>query len=387
MHDLVTHFNLHKLERPFFIFSMAEIEKNLAQIKSIFSNLHREFSVSYSLKTNPNLFLVQKISSLGLGFDVSSLAELEYLAKSKINFAKVSFSGPGKTDEVLNLAAGLGVKALHIESIEELKAVPKDFQNLSIRLKTQDMYAVKLGMNEIEIEKAISILNGRLLVGLHAYLGRESFSVLRYQELLQQMDKIKDKYHAHLAPNFSFYIGPGLPHTDFKLDEKYSFDIPVHIEVGRALVASSGTYFAKILAIKKIENGRKVVIIEGGLQHLGSPMVSLNKGLSSLAPIFLSADGAQFEKSEANEEVSVFGSLCLWHDNLHPKILIPPGLRRGDWIGFSMTGAYGLTAGVPHFIGQVLPNEYILENNKLLDISAPNFRSYHQSFEAKDEFR
>ncbi len=275
----------------------------------------------------------------------------------------------------------MGVRAIHVESIDELKVLPLHFNGLSFRLKTSDIYAAKLGMNDEELETAFQMLGSRKIVGLHAYLGRESFSIERYQELMTRVTTIKERYGKFLSKDFRFFIGPGLPHSNLSPSTATIFKHNCQLEVGRALVASAGYYFAQVLGVKTIQSGRKSVIIEGGLQHLGSPLMTLNQGLMNFKPICFRSENVSFENSE-NVEASIFGSLCLWHDNLHPKMQIPQDLSRGDWLGFAMAGAYGLTAGVPHFIGQVLPKEYLLEDNKITDITAKNFRSYHDCFEA-----
>jgi diaminopimelate decarboxylase len=372
-------------DSAFFIYDVAIMQKNFELLKQFFKKIHSHVSISYSLKTNPNWYLLKKlIEKNQLGLDVSSEAELKYLKLVGADFSWVSVSGPGKTNACLQLAAKLGVAAIHVESLEELGVLTqiRDLKNISFRLKTDDIYAAKLGLNDHEIKIAFQMLKEKKISGLHAYLGRESFSIEKYRAIITKMLELKKTYQDQISSDFAFYIGPGLAHPNYDPLESVDLcgQVPVKVEMGRALMASTGYYFAQVLAVKETNNQRKVVIIDGGLQHLGSPLANLNQGLMNVNPFFIGGKHV-LSKSSEHVEAALFGSLCLWHDNLHPKLQIPQDLGRGDWIGFEGVGAYGLTAGVPHFIGQALPQEYILEDNQLIDVTAKKFRSYHESFE------
>ena len=87
---------------------------------------------------------------------------------------------------------------------------------------------------------------------------------------------------------------------------------------------------------------------------------------------------------ESKESASLYGSLCVSHDCLNPRMPMPKDLKRGDWLIFPDCGAYGVTASAPFFIGQSLPNEWACVDSQANSLSIKNvfpenFKSYHQA--------
>ena len=157
-----------------------------------------------------------------------------------------------------------------------------------------------------------------------------------------------------------------------------SIDTPTTFELGRGLVASCGFYAAPVLSRKLLDRGGEALVLHGGLQHLGSPFVSFAQKVETLQASAL-RQGQKLQ--EESKEFLVAGSLCLGHDILHPRLKLPANIQRGDWVIFPQAGAYGLSAGVPFFIGQDLPREVIFENGSFKDSTLKDFRLYQECFD------
>jgi diaminopimelate decarboxylase len=128
-------------------------------------------------------------------------------------------------------------------------------------------------------------------------------------------------------------------------------------ESGRFLSASSGTLLATVLDVKRSEDGKKFVVLDTGIHHLGGM-----SGLGRLPrpALVLGPGGAPADPGES-EVVDVVGPLCTPLDCLARDIRAP-GLRPGDVVRIPNVGAYGLTASLTHFTSRTPPLEVAHRN-------------------------
>ncbi|MCM2282615.1 MAG: hypothetical protein NDI61_12300, partial [Bdellovibrionaceae bacterium] len=295
---------------------------------------------------------------------------------------RISVSGPGKTDSCLSKAKELRVQVIHVDSLDELHALGHPGTcGIGLRLPSADGQSGKLGLTAMEMEQAIQT-SPVPLWGLHSYLGRERFSKAQLSQSWESMAQLISRFPTRFQTQPRLALGPGLParwQSDAEGASHASLgsSMPCDFEVGRGLLAAAGYYATPVLARKATNFGDETVIVNGGLQHLGSPFVTATQKLTDIQAICVRAGQPVQEETKT---FAIYGSLCLGHDVLHPRLPLPRSLRRGDWIVFPLAGAYGLTGGVPHFIGQDLPTEWIYENGRLRDVTAHDFRLYHDSF-------
>lgn len=384
--------NLTAKQSPFFIYDLIRLEQNLVGFRSDLGRIFPSNRLNFSLKSNPNLHLINFFKKNLDGFDLSSFAELEFAQSQGINPDTISLSGPGKTDQCLSLALRMNIKVIQIDSIEELNFIlnnplyDSSRTHLSVRLQTPDIFSEKLGLSELNLQETLLRVRGvsRPFLGLHAYLGRENFSADRARLLLNKMDQIIHKFSEVFQNPPTLFLGPGISAGQdlsqiSRLWDKY----PVCLEIGRALVGPIGYYGVPVLSVKQTDTGAKLVIIDGGLQHLGSPLVTMGQSLASTKAFFVRNN--QIHATTDYTEVLLGGSLCLWHDILHPRLRVPSDIRVGDYLIFENMGAYGLTAGVPHFIGERIAEEWCIDSRSPQgrNITPAKFKSYHESFDFK----
>lgn len=334
--------------------------------------------LSFSIKSNPHPSVLLHLSQYLHGFDASSELELQLCQRLGIAGSRISVSGPGKTDQCLQLAKSMQVGVLQVDSLNELEIAKKiGITNLSFRIHTPDVFSAKLGLNSLDLAAALTNLKSPAL-GLHIYLGRESFTWQKLNDATKNMRAWFDQYPKSFVAEPQLFIGPGIPaNWTTSLSPHPGVELSTTFEVGRALVAACGFYSVQVLSRKLLDRGGEALIVNGGLQHLGSPFVSLSQKMPE-PQVKVIRKG--FWLREETAEFLVAGSLCLGHDILRPRLGLPKNIQPGDWIVFPRAGAYGLSAGVTFFIGQDLPREFIFENKKFEDQTLKDFRLYHECF-------
>src|SRR5260221_2936382 len=76
--------------------------------------------VCYSMKSNPNLAILNLYARLGSGFDIVSGGELARVLAAGGDPSKVVFSGVGKTESEMAAALAAGLLCFQVESASEL---------------------------------------------------------------------------------------------------------------------------------------------------------------------------------------------------------------------------------------------------------------------------
>jgi diaminopimelate decarboxylase len=346
-------------DKPLFVYDPEEIRENIDFLSDYWKNfLGKKSSFFYSIKSNPNPDLIRFLDAFVAGFDASSEREFRYLLGLGIPSSRISLSGPAKTDSFFALAKANPPAALHCDNLEELDLALA--ANLPISLRITVGNYEKLGFSEPSFLAAVSKLAPGSLMGVHFYLGRESFQPEAFVKQMQKIQALLSNGDKK-SKDFKIYAGLGMPVKEVlsPLNEhKLTLDHELILECGRSLVSSCGMYIAPVLAKKRLEQGKEAVIINGGVQHLGGNLFS---------PVFGDklVHCSSYRKNTgilANEtKMSVYGSLCLATDCLHPGLLLPKSIQRGDYLVLSPFGAYGLSASAHQFILQDLPEEWIFE--------------------------
>jgi diaminopimelate decarboxylase len=374
---------LTQSDRPFFLYLKKILDQSLKDLKVLLNNC----TIFYSVKSNPNIHLIKWLDPLVNGYDISSHTELIMLLKLGISPDRISFSGPGKTDTALNLANKNKIRLIHIDSHFEFEFLRSQKQSTqwTLRLSSSQTIAAKLGFTIDEAKKVLSTELQYSFSGLHSYLGRESFSPKLLNETCMLMHDLKTEFPNAFRDDSQIYIGPGLPMAIKNIEPVFSNLSPylklspanrlINFEIGRSLIGPCGFYGVRVLTKKITDTGRTLVIVEGGLQHLGSPLQTFRDHQNNISALLI-RDGKIIETQDI-KSVTIYGSLCLWHDCLVAHIELPTDIKKNDWLVFNNCGAYGLTAGVTHFIGQTLPNEFGLDDNEnIVNLTNQSFRSY-----------
>lgn len=114
---------------PFFAYSRALLDDRIALLRS---TLPGGIELSYAIKANPMVAVVQHLAGLVDSFDVASAYEMRIALDTTTTADRVSFAGPGKTAAEIAQAVAAGV-TIELESEREAEQVIVAGEDLGIQ--------------------------------------------------------------------------------------------------------------------------------------------------------------------------------------------------------------------------------------------------------------
>ncbi|NCF70596.1 MAG: PLP-dependent decarboxylase, partial [Chlamydiales bacterium] len=128
-------------------------------------------------------------------------------------------------------------------------------------------------------------------------------------------------------------------------------------EFGRYLVGPFGNYYTQIIDKKKLKE-KTLLVLQGGINHLLRP--ALTKQGFPVKKVASSRNGD-------SKAYYLHGPLCTAADNMG-KVLINGSIDIGDYLEFSLCGAYGFTESMPFFLCHELAAEFAIKQEKLIQL-------------------
>ncbi len=209
------------------------IRSNFLKLRRI---LPEQFEIFYAIKANPHKEIVSFLNDLGCGADVASSGEMELAIQDGVAPDKISFAGPGKTDEDIKAAVSNNIYSLSVESPEEIEKINdiagqnSKKQKVAIRVnprKNFSGYGMKMGgypsQFGIDEDKCPDALKKILkcenleFAGFHAHVGSQILdadaigNVFRY--LLEYALAVQNEYHVEIQ-YINFGGGFGIPYYE-----------------------------------------------------------------------------------------------------------------------------------------------------------------------------
>src|SRR3989344_2026786 len=106
---------------PLYVFVEEEIRHRLRSFKNAFN--YGQFKPQYACKCNSNLEVLRIVREEGFEFDASSVGEIILGLLADFEPNQITFTNLYKTEQDLFFAATVGVKAITVDSTEELAKV------------------------------------------------------------------------------------------------------------------------------------------------------------------------------------------------------------------------------------------------------------------------
>lgn len=373
---------------PFYLYDRSIIAHKVDLLKS---KLSKNISLHYAIKANPMPALVCFLSRIVDGFDVASSGELKVALDSGMSSSKISFAGPGKTQEELSQAIAAEV-LINVESPNEMYRIFELSKKINVRpriglrinphfeMKSSGMKmgggAKPFGIDSESIPELINKMDslGLSIEGLHLYPGSQSLNAeIIAQTQNQSIDFILGLKKYFKSPLKIINIGGGFGIPYFENEEELNLDLVIPnlnhlsekiknnfpeaeivLELGRYLVGESGIYISRIID-KKISRGKTFLILDGGMNHHLAASGNLGQVIKKNFPIHI----ASRLQSKDKERVSVVGPLCTPLDQFATDIEIET-CEVGDLVAVFQSGAYGLTSSPQDFLSHARIKEVLL---------------------------
>jgi diaminopimelate decarboxylase len=322
--------------------------------------------VHYALKANFNEQILQAVRKIGFGADCVSGNEVKKAIEIGFDPEKVVFAGVGKSDKEIIEALNNNIYCFNIESVQELGIINRlatdrgKTARVAIRINpnvdahthqyiTTGLEENKFGVNQWELDSCIVQLKAcpnLNLIGIHFHIGSQITNLEVFKSLCIKVNELNSWFEDHGFQLQILNVGGGLGVDYHAPDENSINDFEsyfaifnqflerrnhqeVHFELGRALVAQSGSLISRILYVK---NGLKknFLILDAGMTELMRPALyqAFHKieNISSLANVHVKYD--------------VVGPICESTDCFGKEVELPESFR-GDLIAIRTAGAYG----------------------------------------------
>ena len=296
--------------------------------------------------------------------------ELRKAAAQGIPGQQIIFNGPGKSEADLELALRSGAR-VQLDHLDELALAERVAERLGIRAQV----GIRINVAEVPgpvwdrfgfnlesgraIEAARRLWRSRSLElrSLHCHVGtfvldREAYRIAaralgqfalvlerEYEIRIDSLDlgggfasqnALQGQYlpAADVSPSFGQYV----ERIACGLDEAYNgAPLPrIVLETGRAIVDEAGVAIATVLGHKRLNDGRRAVILDIGVNLL--PTAAWYR--HDIRPIK--------ELHGSAEPTVFFGPLCMNIDVVRDRILFRP-VQVGDRVAIANVGAYNVT--------------------------------------------
>lgn len=356
---------------PVFILSERKIRNLYKDAYRAFSSRYPKVQFAWSYKTNYLNAVCNIYHQEGSWAEVVSVFEFKKALNNGVSGKNIIFNGPDKTAEDLHLAISHDA-LIHIDHLDELyqlisisKAANKR-PRVAIRVNmetgifpTWDRFGFNLENGQAMDAIAKIVESNQLeLVGLHTHIGTFILSANAYGEAAKKLSGLaKDIFKEHGKKIQYLDLGGGfaskntlkgsyLPGSDVipSFDDyaeaictellKAGFskeDQPMLIlESGRALVDEAGYLAGTVIANKRLNDGRKALILDLGVNLLFTSFWYDHR----VSPVEI--------KGHHTENAILYGPLCMNIDIIRESVTLPP-LQKGEHLVVQTVGAYNMT--------------------------------------------
>lgn len=374
---------------PFFAYDRAAIADRVALVRGALGD---RIALKYAVKANPMPAVVQQLAGLVDAFDVASSGEMAMALDTPMPADRISFAGPGKTDDELRRAVAAGV-LVELESAGEARRAVVAGERVGVRprvaVRVNPDFQVKgsgmrmgggpqqFGVDAEAVPALLAWLGAADVdcLGFHVFAGSQNLNADILREAQTRTVELVLSL-ARDAPDPVRYVnlggGFGVPYfvNDEPLDveavgahlaglvaDRVDPELPgaeVVVELGRYLVGEAGVYVTRVVD-RKESRGRTYLVVDGGMHHQLAASGNFGQVIRRNYPI---AVGSHMDGGP-DEHVTVVGCLCTPLDLLGDDVELPRA-DAGDLIVLFQAGAYGLTASPTAFLGHPLPAEVLV---------------------------
>ena len=350
-----------KVGTPFYLYSFNTLENHFRAFDDAFSAIPH--ITCYSLKANSNLSVLSLFSKLGGGADIMSGGELYRALKAGFEPQKITYAGPGKTEEEIEYALKSNILMFNVESPQEAETINRVAGRLAKKARiafrvnpdvdpiTHPYISTGLKENKfgINIKKALaefkkaSSMKHLDVAGVHEHIGSQITKITPFLDAIKRVKKfiIDLKKQGINIRYCDIGGGLGITYKDEKPPHPKELSkavVPflkdlgctIIFEPGRVIVGNAGILVSKVLYVKKNEK-KTFVIVDAGMNDLIRP--SLYGSYQEILPVLK-------KKGARSIFVDVVGPICESGDFFAKKRKLQE-LKQEDLVAVMSAGAYG----------------------------------------------
>ncbi len=341
----------------------------------------------YAMKANSSQAVLRTLARRGAGADIVSGGELARALAAGIPAGKIVFSGVGKLDVEIDAAISAGVRAINVESDEELGRVAARARALgrvaaiTLRLNpdidpdTHPYLATGLRESKFGVAmtdaEALALraagTEGLRLVGLSFHIGSQIAEAAPFLEATGRLRALVLRLRAHGVGLRHIDLGGGLgiayaggePALDVAAfgaavtAAARGLELDLVLEPGRYFVGNAGVLLTRVIGRKRGE-ARNFVIVDAAMNDLIRP--ALYGAFHPVVPV----DAAAAERPPLRADV--VGPVCESGDFLALDRLVP-WPEPGELLAVLGAGAYGMTMA-SNYNSRPLPAEVLVAGGR-----------------------
>ncbi len=371
---------------PAYVYSRAAIEAQWQAYEHALSE--RPHLICYSVKANGNLAVLNLLATLGSGFDIVSVGELERVLKAGGDPAKVVFSGVGKRRDEISRALEVGIKCFNVESMSELErlnrlAAEQNVQapvslriNPDIDAATHPYISTGLKENKFGIPYGQALACYRQarqqaninIVGIDCHIGSQITTIAPFVDAMDKLMNLLDALNAEDIQLQHIDIGGGLgiryrdespPAPDEFIraigSAMNGSSYELLLEPGRSIVGNAAVLLTRVEYIKE-NGGRHFAIVDAAMNDMLRP--ALYDAWLAIKPVL--------EKSTAAAvKYDVVGPVCESGDIIGLDREL--ALAEGDLLAVLSAGAYGFSMS-SNYNARPRAAEIMIDNEQMIEI-------------------
>lgn len=373
---------------PLYIYDGALIARRVNDLRAA---TPAGLGLHYAIKANPLPGVIAHLAGLVDGLDVASSGELRRALATGIAPGRISFAGPGKTDDELQAAARAGA-IINLESAGEMRRLAAISSALGVRaraaVRVNPLFELRqsgmrmgggpkpFGVDEEQVPALLAELAGLPLdfIGFHIFAGSQ---ILNNDVLIDCLGKTVDLAirlaadapapvrYVNLGGGFGIPYFPGETALDIgrigaalePLLERARAACPgaaFAIELGRYLVGEAGIYVTRVVD-RKVSRGKIFLVTDGGLHHHLALSGNFGQVIRKNYPVAIAGRIGL----PAVETADIVGCLCTPLDRLGDNVPLPE-TAVGDLVVVFQSGAYGASASPSGFLGHAPAAELLV---------------------------
>jgi ornithine decarboxylase len=363
------------IETPYFVLDPDELRAQVTAFEAAFPGAE----INYAVKANGTPEVLTVLANTSCGFEVASWYEVERLLSLGIDSRRIIYGTAVKPTWHVERAATAGVDRFAADSSEELTMLSKSApgSRVYIRAAVDDSGSVfqMSGKFGAPLEHVEELVRQAASVGLEPYglsinVGSQSLSPSSWSNGITELRPVFEALSADELQVATLNLGGGFPVSYVNHQAVPTLDtiarlvndavecLPYRpkllLEPGRALVASSMTFVASVVARVERPDG-PWLFLDGGTYN--GLVEALGSQGSTDYPVLL--DGSP-HRSDVDEQFVLAGPTGDNLDIVTSAARLPGDTSVGDRLVFANAGAYTLSM-TSRFNGFPEPTVHLLE--------------------------